>query len=219
MKIMLINGSPRKQCNTSQLLKAFEEGILSAAPGAEIKTVHLYDFLYTGCKSCFACQMTVNRAHLGCRIQDSIHDLLEETRQADGVAFGSPVYFLDQSAQLKAFLERLLYPGKADHVIPSAFLYAMNAGPQHIKPFHIDTILGAAESYIEGCFGEKPEIVYAYDTFQYNDRPNLTEEFRSMVERKRERQKEQFPVDLEQAHQAGIRLAGRIRENSGEPLA
>ena len=211
MKIMLINGSPRKICNTAQLLKAFEEGVLSAAPEAEIKTAHLYDYLYTGCRSCFACQMIVNREHLGCRIQDSIHDLLAETRRADGVAFGSPVYFLDQSAQLKAFLERLLYPGKADHVIPSAFLYAMNAGPQHIKPFHSDTILGAAESYIEGCFQSKPEVLYAYDTFQYNDKPNLTEEFRSMVERKRERQKEQFPKDLEVAYELGKRLVEKAK--------
>ena len=210
MKIMLINGSPRKNCNTAQLLKAFAEGVRSAAPDVEIKTIHLYDYLYTGCKSCFACQMTANREHLGCRVKDSIHDLLEETRQADGVAFGSPVYFLDQSAQLKAFLERLLYPGKADHVIQSAFLYAMNAGPQHIKLFHIDTILGAAESYIEGCFQSKPKIVYAYDTFQYNDRPNLTEEFRSMVDRKRERKKEQFPLDLEAAKQTGMQMVREI---------
>ena len=53
MKIMLINGSPRKNCNTAQLLKAFEEGVRSAAPDAEIKTIYLYDYLYTGCKSCF----------------------------------------------------------------------------------------------------------------------------------------------------------------------
>ena len=78
MKIMLINGSPRKNCNTAQLLKAFEEGVRSAVPDAEIKAIHLYDYLYTGCKSCFACQMTANREHLGCRVKDSIYDLLEE---------------------------------------------------------------------------------------------------------------------------------------------
>lgn len=76
--------------------------------------------------------------------------------------------------------------------------------------FLLDSILGAAESYIEGCFQSKPEIVYAYDTFQYNDRPNLTEEFRSMVDRKRERQKEQFPLDLETAKQAGVHMAQEI---------
>ena len=52
------------------------------------------------------------------------------------------------------------------------------------------------------CCGEKRETVYAHDTFQYNDRPNLTEEFRSMVERKRANEaKEQFPVNPENAHQ------------------
>ena len=45
MKSMLINGSPRKNCNTAQLLKAFAEGVRSAAPDVEIKTIHLYDYL------------------------------------------------------------------------------------------------------------------------------------------------------------------------------
>ena len=59
-------------------------------------------------------------------VKGSIHDLQEEPQQANGV-FGSPVYFLNQSAQLKTLLERLLYPGKVAHVIRSAFLYATNA--------------------------------------------------------------------------------------------
>ena len=212
MKIMLINGSPRKQCNTAQLLGAFSEGIREVSPDAEVKTVHLYDLRYTGCRSCFACQLTANRDHVGCRIRDDLFDLLEETRNADGVAFGSPVYFLDQSAQLKAFLERLLYPGRADHRIPSAFLYAMNAGPQHIAPFHIEVILGTAESYIEGCFQSKPETLYAYDIFQYNDRPQFNEDFRAMAQRKKERQAVQFPVDLEKARSMGRKMAQELKE-------
>lgn len=105
----------------------------------------------------------------------------------------------------------MLYPGKTDHVIQNAFLYAMTADPHHIKPFHIDTILSTAEPYIKGCFQSKLEknqkIMYAYDTLQYNDHPNLTIKFCSKVDRKQEHQKEQFPLDLETAKQAGVHMA------------
>ena len=54
MKIVAVNGGPRKNCNTAQLLDSFLNGVREAAPDAEIEVIHLYDYLYTGCKSCFA---------------------------------------------------------------------------------------------------------------------------------------------------------------------
>ena len=54
MKIVAVNGGPRKNCNTAQLLDSFLTGVREAAPDAEIEVIHLYDYLYTGCKSCFA---------------------------------------------------------------------------------------------------------------------------------------------------------------------
>ena len=72
MKIVAVNGGPRKNCNTAQLLDSFLNGVREAAPDAEIEVIHLYDYLYTGCKSCFACQLTANRKDLGCRVKDSI---------------------------------------------------------------------------------------------------------------------------------------------------
>ena len=78
MKIVAVNGGPRKNCNTAQLLDSFLNGVREAAPDAEIEVIHLYDYLYTGCKSCFACQLTVNREDLGCRVRDSITELLRD---------------------------------------------------------------------------------------------------------------------------------------------
>ena len=36
MKIVAVNGGPRKSCNTAQLLDAFLDGVRAAAPEAEI---------------------------------------------------------------------------------------------------------------------------------------------------------------------------------------
>ncbi|XWX63056.1 flavodoxin family protein [Desulfitobacterium sp. AusDCA] len=48
MKVIAINGSPRKNKNTATLLN-------KALEGAETELIHLYDLNYKGCVSCFAC--------------------------------------------------------------------------------------------------------------------------------------------------------------------
>ena len=64
MKIAVTNASPRKKCNTEQMLDSFVNGVKEVCPSAEIEHIHLYDFTYTGCRSCFACQMKKNRDYL-----------------------------------------------------------------------------------------------------------------------------------------------------------
>ena len=68
MKIVAVNGGPRKGKNTDQMLDAFIEGVKSAAPDAEVEVIRLYDYAFKGCMSCFACQLEKNRDVLGCRI-------------------------------------------------------------------------------------------------------------------------------------------------------
>ncbi len=55
-KILLLNGSPRKNWNTHKLLLEAERGALEM--GAETRLVHLFDLKNaTDCKSCFACKI------------------------------------------------------------------------------------------------------------------------------------------------------------------
>jgi hypothetical protein len=56
-KALFINGSPRKNGNTAQLLKRAMDGAREA--GAEVELVNLYDrsLNYKGCMSCFACKL------------------------------------------------------------------------------------------------------------------------------------------------------------------
>lgn len=58
MKVYAINGSPRKNKNTATLLQKALDGVKEAAKDKEIETeiINLYDYNYTGCKSCFACK-------------------------------------------------------------------------------------------------------------------------------------------------------------------
>jgi multimeric flavodoxin WrbA len=211
MKIFVINGSPRKKCNTAQLLDTFVDGVKSVQPEVEIEYINVYDYQFTGCKSCFACQATVNRDYLGCRIKDEIHDLLDDARGADGIVIGSPVYFMDITAQIKCFFERLNYPGPSMKKIPSAFIYTMNANKEQFEQFQFDKALGITRTYMKNNFGVEPDTVYSFNTFQYNDRENLTEHFRRNVQTKLANREIQFPKDKENAYQAGIKMVETIR--------
>ena len=51
MKVIAINGSPRKKWNTATLLEKALEG--AETEGAETEIIHLYDLNFKGCKSCF----------------------------------------------------------------------------------------------------------------------------------------------------------------------
>lgn len=213
MKIYVFNGSPRKKCNTAQILNAFADGIKSAAPDADVEYVNLYDYTYKGCISCFACQRKENRNRLRCQVKDCMYELLDGAFHADGLVFGSPIYFFDITAQMRAFLERLMYPGDSDKVIPTAFVYTMNA-PEEIKDMlNFEGALSTSKRFLESTFRQAPECIYSYNTYQYNDNEAFIDGFRSYGsnEEKKERNKVQFPIDLQNAYNAGVNLVNRIR--------
>lgn len=210
MKIAAVNGGPRKNCNTAQLLDSFLNGIREAAPDAEIEVINLYDYLYTGCKSCFACQLTANREDLGCRVKDSITELLRDTFHADGIVFASPIYYLNATAQLRAFWERLLYPGHSPKKIPTAVIYTMNMNKEQEQKFAVNP-LQIIDMYLTDCFGMPPETIHSYNTFQFNDRPSLNEDFRRLVGEKKKHREEQFPKDLQTAFASGKQMVQTIQ--------
>lgn len=107
MKIIAINGSPRPNGNTATLLHKALEGAASA--GAETECIDLYKLKYKGCISCFYCKRK-DREHGSCGVQDELTPILQKVKAADGVLFGSPIYFMNLTSDMQAFLERLLFP-------------------------------------------------------------------------------------------------------------
>ena len=192
MKIVILNGGPRKGKNTDQMIDSLVEGIKSVSPDAEIQHIRLYDYLFTGCKSCFACQLTAKRNYPVCQIKDSVSNLISDTLDADGIVFASPVYYMNVTAQLRAFTERLMYPGARPSPIPTAVIYTMNATEEQEEQF-MSPMLQAFEMYLEGCFGVKTLVVQSCNTFQYNDKPVYNEGFRSSVEAKKGTQRGTVP--------------------------
>jgi len=210
MKIYAINGSPRKKCNSAQMLQSFVDGVKSINTDADIEYVNLYDYKYTGCKSCFACQRKENREHLCCRIHDDIHDFLDGAFRADGLVFATPIYFFDITAQLRAFLERLMYPGVSEKQIPTAFIYTMNALKQLKEELNFEASLSTSKRFLESTFHDAPESIYSFNTFQYNDSDAFTEKFKRYVPEKKTRHNVQFPIDCQNAFDAGIKMVHKI---------
>ena len=92
MKIMAINGSPRRAENTARLLHKALEG--AASLGAETEYIDLYPLKYKGCLSCFYCKRK-DKEHGVCIVKDDLAPVLERAKQADALLFGSPIYFMN----------------------------------------------------------------------------------------------------------------------------
>ena len=211
MKIVVINGSPRKKWNTSRLLESFAEGMKSTGEELEIKNINVYDYNFTGCKSCFACKLKKFEGETPeCRVKDEIHDLLVDARNADAIVIGSPIYFCDLSAQVKAFIERLMYPGNSAKPIPSVFVYTSNA-PEDAFEKYIEASVSIIEKYMEGNFGVYPDKIYAYDTYQ-RDNEEIYKKSSHDMSYKKIRKETQFPIDLKNAYDGGIRFINKIKE-------
>ncbi len=91
MKVIAVNGSPRKHWNTATLLKAALEG--AAGQGADTELIHLYDLDFKGCTSCFACKLRGGKSYGKCAVRDALTPVLQKAEEADALILGTPVYF------------------------------------------------------------------------------------------------------------------------------
>ncbi|UWG99280.1 flavodoxin family protein [Dehalobacter sp. DCM] len=100
MKVIGINGSARKDGNTSIIMRI----VFKELEKQEIETelIQFCDKEIAPCKGCFAC-----RGNENCILKnDFFFECFEKLATSDGILLGSPVYSADVSAKMKAFLER-----------------------------------------------------------------------------------------------------------------
>ncbi|MDX9880898.1 MAG: flavodoxin family protein [Prolixibacteraceae bacterium] len=101
MKVLGINGSPRKGGNTEILIKT----VFAELEKEEIDTelVQIGNKPVHGCTACGKCREVLNGR---CQIKnDLINQLIEKMVQADGIILGSPVYFADVTSEMKALID------------------------------------------------------------------------------------------------------------------
>ena len=215
MKFFAINGSPRKNCSTAQLLDKSLEGVRSIISDASTERIDLYDFPFHGCMSCFACKRKNGKHYGRCAQKYDLKPILEKIVEADGIILGSPIYFSDVTGNMRCFLERFMFPftaySKTETVehkkMPMAYIYTMNASEEFSHQIGYHDLHGHFEMALSMVF-TKPENLYVYETYQFRDYSKYVSDAFDEKERKHIR-KTRFPKDLESAFELGRSVAIR----------
>ena len=211
MKVIAVNGSPRKNWNTDLLLKQVLEGAQSA--GADTEMVYLYDLKFRGCVSCLACKLRKEPRPNRCVLRDDLTEVLAKVHEADAVVMASPVYFSEVTGEMRCFIERLLfqylnYDDPAKPLSPAkktAMIYTMNAPEAMFAQIGYDTLFQRYESWMKLYFGSC-ETLLCTETMQVKDyRCYHLGMFDGDARKKR--REEVFPQDCRKAHDLGRQLA------------
>lgn len=102
MNICILNGSPRPQGNTTELLKPFCEEL--AAGEAHVNRIDLTELQISSCKGCYHCQDVPNE--YGCVQKDDMHAVAQAVLESDLIVLATPIYTWYCTTELKAVLDR-----------------------------------------------------------------------------------------------------------------
>ncbi len=102
MKILILNGSPRINGNTTialnEMIKIFDN------EGIETECIQLGNQVIRGCVACRYCMK-----HGKCVFDDIVNELAAKFEESDGLVVATPVYYASANATLIACLDRLFY--------------------------------------------------------------------------------------------------------------
>ena len=156
MKVLILNGSPRKGGNTSialdEMVRIFE------ADGIEAEVVQVGNKAVRGCIACGTC------AEKGkCVFDDVVNELAPKFEAADGLVIASPVYYGSANATLIACLDRLFYSTSFDKTmkVGASVVVARRGGlsatfDELNKYFLISNMPVASSQYWNSVHGREP---------------------------------------------------------------
>jgi len=179
-KIIVFNGSPRKNGFSSRLIAQVVKGAKSK--GADVMVCDLNEDGIKGCQGCNYC-----KTHTECITKDKMSPALEALRTADGLVASFPIYWGGISGQSKLFLDRLYsftggdfsskHPGKK-----FVSIYTQGSGNENAYK----TVAETNDGYFAMFGWEKADSILAYGN---NAGMDLTQEL------------------LDRAFEAGCKLA------------
>jgi multimeric flavodoxin WrbA len=151
MKVVAFNGSPRKDGNTTILINhAFRE---LEKEGIETELVQLAGKEIHGCIACYKCFENKDRL---CAIKNDIaNECIEKMINTDGIILGSPVYFADLTAEMKALIDRAGFVSLANgrvyvNKVAAAVVAVRRSGAIHTMDSMSHFFLGG-QMIIVGC--------------------------------------------------------------------
>lgn len=156
MKVLMINGSPRPNGNTSLALREMET--IFKSEGIETEIVQVGNKAIRGCIACGKC------AEKGkCVFDDAVNEIAPKFEVCDGLVVGSPVYYASANATLVAFLTRLFFSTPFDKTmkVGAAVAVARRGGlsatfDELNKFFTISGMPVASSQYWNSVHGREP---------------------------------------------------------------
>lgn len=111
MKVLIINGSPRREGNTATALK--EVAMQLEKNGIETETIWIGNKAVRGCIACNQCKENADKR---CVFGDTdlTNEVIAKMGECDGIIIGAPVYWGQPAAQAMALQQRMLYAGGAN---------------------------------------------------------------------------------------------------------
>lgn len=102
MKVLILNGSPRMNGNTTlavdEMVKVFD------AEGVETEVIRVGNKDIRGCMACNSCAKTGK-----CVFDDMVNEIAEKFEKSDGLVVATPVYYASANGTLVSCLDRLFY--------------------------------------------------------------------------------------------------------------
>jgi multimeric flavodoxin WrbA len=162
MKVLAINGSPRKGGNTELMIRKVFEPLEKA--GIETELIQIGGQMVRGCMACGKCIEMQNKT---CVItNDPINEIIKKMDEADGIILGSPTYFTDVTAEMKALIDRagfVSYTGGGflKHKVGAAVVAVRRGGATHVFDtmnhfFQISSMFVVGSTYWNMAYGLNP---------------------------------------------------------------
>ena len=157
MKVLIINGSPRINGNTSialnEMIKIFKE------ENIEIEYFQIGTSEIKGCKACNFCHIK----NEGCIYKDIVNDLNLKLKESNGIVIASPVYYASPNGSLISLLDRLFYSSNFDlkMKVGASVVVARRGGSSSSfdclnKYFTINEMPIVSSNYWNMVYGRKP---------------------------------------------------------------
>lgn len=162
MRVVAFNGSARRSGNTAILLEAVLEEV--RAEGIATEVVPLAGKPLGGCIACYKCFENKN---FRCAVEaDEMNSYVQKMLDADGIILGSPTYFSDVTASMKALIERCGMVARANndmlrYKVGAAVVAVRRAGATHVFSsinyfFLISQMIVPGSSYWNLAIGRNP---------------------------------------------------------------
>jgi len=110
MKVIAFNGSPREEGNTHRLLRHVLEAVEKEGIATEL--VQVGGRKVQPCTACGKCFENLDRRCI--QESDMVNDCIGKMIAADAIVIGTPTYFAGVTPEIKAFMDRAFFVGKAN---------------------------------------------------------------------------------------------------------